>query len=247
MGKRGLGPVTNGLLTNLVAYWSLDSYTGSSSPPSAGGVSILNNGGGSGFIGSGLISGGCDAPAWGNSTAGFYTSGTTALNLQNDYTISAWAAPYDPSGTSNSVGTVFRVANNASVPEAVALGLNVNTEEISYGISNTVDGTQVNQATFIWNGNSWNHFVLVYNSADSILSLYANGVALNSFYVSAMSSSSSVVEIDLLTDFLTTPLEWGSVNGKADELGLWQRQLTATQISALYNGGAGKAYSTFTV
>jgi len=87
---------------------------------------------------------------------------------------------------------------------------------------------------------------LVYNSTDSLLSLYINGIGQGSFYVSQVASSTAVTEIDVLTDFAITPLEWGSFAGKADEVGVWQRQLTQTQITALYNGGAGKAFSTFT-
>jgi len=236
---------SNGLLTQLKGYWTIDSYSINSSPASVGGINLVNNGGGGAFIGSALINGGCDVPTSGDSGIGFYTSGTTPLYLTNDYSISIWVSPYDPSGQAGVYGTVFRMANNDGVPEAVTIGLNSDTEEVSYGICNNVDGTQLNQTSLSWSANSWIHFVLVYNSTDSLLSLYINGIGQGSFYVSQVASSTAVAEIDVLTDFAITPLEWGSYAGKADEVGVWQSQLTPAQITQLYNSGAGFPFSSF--
>lgn len=245
-GSAPSSPSGNGLLVQLKGYWSFDSYTGSSSPASAGGISIFNNGGGGGFIGNGLINGGCDAPICGDSGVGFYTSGVTNLSFTNDFSISVWVNPNDGSGQTAVVGNVFHMSNNASTAEHVSVGLNSDAEQIWYGINNNSDGNQVYTQNFGWNAGVWIHLVLTYNFTDSILSLYVNGQASNSFYVSQFSSSSPVTEIDVLTDFVVQPLAFGSMSAKADEVGVWQKELTPSQISALYNGGAGKAFSTFT-
>jgi len=246
VGKRGLEAAGNGLLTQLKGYWSFDSYVGSSSPPSSGGISILNNGGGSAFIGSGLINGGCDSPAWGDSSVGFYTAGVTNLSFTSDFSISVWVNPYDGSGQTAVVGTVFHMSNSASIAEHVSIGLNSDAEQIWYGINNNTDGNQVSTQNFGWNAGTWIHLVLTYDSVDESLGLYVNGSASQFSGVSAFSSSSPVTEIDVLTDFALEPLLFGSISAKADEVGVWQKKLTPAQITALYNGGAGKAFSTFT-
>jgi hypothetical protein len=41
------------------------------------------------------------------------------------------------------------------------------------------------------------------------------------------------------------PIATGAFSGMLDEIGFWKRKLTAAEITALYNGGAGLPFSSF--
>jgi len=91
------------------------------------------------------------------------------------------------------------------------------------------------------NDNSWHHVVLTRNSVTGIVQIYVD----NSAPVSATSESGNK----------TTPISTlgrivGSVGasrgyfiGALDEIGIWNKVLTASEVSALYNGGNGLSYS----
>lgn len=81
--------------------------------------------------------------------------------------------------------------------------------------------------------NTWNHAALVHDG--TTLSLYING---------ALSSSTSAPGTVLNT---TSPFQIGNLtyqineftlNGKADEIGLWKRAITEAEITCLLNGSA---------
>lgn len=81
--------------------------------------------------------------------------------------------------------------------------------------------------------NTWNHAALVHDGAT--LSLYING---------ALSSSASApgTVVNATSPFqignLTYQINEFTLNGKADEIGLWKRAITEAQIACLLNGSA---------
>lgn len=81
----------------------------------------------------------------------------------------------------------------------------------------------------------WNHVAIVVDSTD--LSVYVNAV-LDPFDVDSYSGGLFGGNCDVYLG------GFGSANydGKIDELGLWDTALTGSDISDLYNGGAGIAY-----
>lgn len=81
--------------------------------------------------------------------------------------------------------------------------------------------------------NTWQHFTLTYDG--SMLRLYRNGVLNGS--VSANGSIASTSE-DFYIGHLLFNTTVFSFNGKVDEVSLWNRALTASEIGCIYNSYA---------
>jgi hypothetical protein len=93
---------------------------------------------------------------------------------------------------------------------------------------------------------TWVHVVGVYSpTTDSFVRIYING---------AMTSQESAAKVIGVrppgSNINAGVFIWSSnpaaVGISVDELGIWNRALTSSQVSFLYNGGAGRAYSEIT-
>lgn len=82
---------------------------------------------------------------------------------------------------------------------------------------------------------NWYHIVLVVNSTSNMKYFYVNGVLSNS--TSFTGSITPGTEALFIGKYSTNYL-----NGKVDEVGFWNRPLTSTEISELYNSGIGLTY-----
>ena len=83
---------------------------------------------------------------------------------------------------------------------------------------------------------AWYFLCGVFDLANGNITLYVNGVSVGSLDVTA----SSFVDSDPYRIRLFEFDESGSGNVRADEVGIWSRALSATEVSELYNNGAGK-------
>jgi hypothetical protein len=83
--------------------------------------------------------------------------------------------------------------------------------------------------------NTWSHVVVVFKGRT-----YGTGNVL--FYVNGNLVSTTSLGFGNIIP--TVPLTIGSrnVEGKLDECAIWSRELTASEVTELYNGGAGKQY-----
>jgi hypothetical protein len=79
--------------------------------------------------------------------------------------------------------------------------------------------------------NTWQHYVLTFNG--NLLSLYRNGVLLNSVAASGTIANTTV---PLHIGKLVYSANNFSYQGKIDEFSLWSKGLTASEVSSLYNG-----------
>lgn len=84
--------------------------------------------------------------------------------------------------------------------------------------------------------NTWYHIVITYNGG--VFKMYKNG---------SLFSTSSVITwtdgVGTSNTYIGSYLNGsGLYNGTIDELGAWSRALTATEVTEIYNAGAGKQY-----
>lgn len=86
----------------------------------------------------------------------------------------------------------------------------------------------------------WMNFVVV--RAGTNISLYVNGTIFNSFITSIGSNYSSNASYGLHIGSLRGYSDDKFFNGNIDEVGIWNRSLSASEINDLYNGGSGLPY-----
>ena len=87
---------------------------------------------------------------------------------------------------------------------------------------------------------AFNHVVFGYDGANKFI--YLNGVLL--FNNVAVAGISRGVQPIVIGNYATIPATIG-IAGRYDEIGYWFRVLTAAEVTALYNGGAGLPFGAF--
>lgn len=89
---------------------------------------------------------------------------------------------------------------------------------------------------------TWYFLCGVFDLANGNIILYVNGVVVGSLKVTVSSFVNSDPYRIRIFEFDAS----GSDRVRVDELGIWSKVLSATEVSELYNNGAGKTYSTGT-
>ena len=133
---------------------------------------------------------------------------------------------------------VTEIANSSGYTRA-AFG--VNTSLLPFAIARTVatgdtGSIQKVTGTSPMSTGTWYFLCAVFDLSNGNIILYVNGVAVGSLTITA----SSFVDSDPYRIRLFEFDESGSGNVRADEVGIWSRALSATEVSELYNNGAGK-------
>ncbi len=212
---------SDALSNGLVGYWKFDENTGTTTLDSSG-----NNN-------TAIFGSGSSAPAWTTGKYGvglsFNAANKTILSTGytgqlNDFTISLW---FKDDGSAQSFerladknyGTGFWLGRNGS--SANSWGGGIEEGSSPYGIYGTFPDNQ------------WNHMVSIRRGTTH--ELYANGVLVASNNVSA-------------SPLDTTPLNFGNgptsqaLGGILDEVRLYNRALSPTEVSALYNWAPGPVH-----
>jgi hypothetical protein len=222
------------LLTDLAAYWKLDEAAGEVRADSHiygvdlsewsyfGDEATVDQT--DGVLGSAALF--SDYNNW-----GLMAPGLAVWNIGADFTIGGWLV-----FTADMYGcqSVLNLGNNLSLAIIAfqdAVQLRIATGNVSGGSWIQSDDGSVPES-------GWTHFAAV--RCGSTLTLYLNGAK----------STSGVITGSVTTEFLPD-LHLGCspagypMNGTLDEFGLWQRALSADEVSQLYNHGSGLAYEMF--
>jgi len=83
---------------------------------------------------------------------------------------------------------------------------------------------------------AWHHIVLTRSGTNLVIYIDTNSTSFTSLY------SGGVAPIPAIGSNSTHTANY-SFGGNIDEVGIWSRALTSTEVSELYNGGAGLPYS----
>ncbi|MDD5012192.1 MAG: LamG domain-containing protein [Candidatus Nanoarchaeia archaeon] len=223
---------TEDLNEDLVAYYKMDSITSGIIIDSVNGFNgVLNNSptlDSGGKIGNGIKFNGINQFAEIPHNPGF--------NIQN-ITISVWVRLNStPTLTPYDAATVISKDRDDGRSWAINSGLNISSNWSAY-INNGAP-------TLVAKGgeltlNNWTHIIMTKNS--TALYIYINGIL-----VGQSSASPAIAET-------TVPIQIGAtafsvmrrfLNGTIDEIGIWDRSLTSSEISQLYNNGNGITYTT---
>jgi len=225
------------LLNGLLAYWKFDNN-------GSGGVSLLDssgnsrtlsapNGTGGVSLGAGIING--SASFSGNNSTYFSRSCTFLNGSRDEYSISAWVK--------TTVEDDFFIVDQSTGANwgGSAIQFDMFSDGRVYGTifwSDTPDYDRA-ESSYTINDGDWHHIAMTWKRTGSIK------VYVDSILDGSASSSGNYANV---------PTENISINGNADgsfavgkegsidEVGIWNRELSDSEITALYNAGDGKTY-----
>jgi len=211
------------LVTDLVSYYKLDETSGTTADDAHG-------------SNDGSFSTGVTVNQTGIIEKAYSFDGTNYLTLANDpldfapqtdaFSISAWVK------TTDTYGVIVGKDGGGTLTNQVQLAM------WGGGILWSVGGTRnvISTASGV-NDNKWHH--IVGTSDGSSYTLYIDNVSIGS-NTPGTSTTSAVSSIG------SRPNGWGT-SGIIDEVGIWEKELTSTEVSELWNSGDGWAYISPTV
>lgn len=215
------------LATNLVSYWEMEEASGTRVDSHASADLTDNN-----TVGQGTgIQGNCADLESTNSE--YFSVTDSTLAIANNFSVSLWFKQ-----ESASTQVLFEKGDgsdpNVNYRGYVTAGGDVNFSCIVSGSFVTAQTS----STPVSIGN-WYHFVGVKRSSGTGIELYLNGssVATGSGTGAAVNNTAHEFKIGGRRSPINLP--W---DGLIDEFGIWSRVLSTSDISTLYNSGAGIPY-----
>lgn len=225
----GLAIAVNSQLTNnIVAYWKLDGNASDASGSNTGTV-----------IGATADSQGKISSAYSFDGTDDYVSApnSTSLNIQgNTISLSAWIKPSEIK-TQMIVTKIKEVGTHTSPYFQYNLQLYGPSTNLYPRFCLSINGTiyYAAKSTLNLTLNQWYHVVGTYDGTN--MRLYLNGSQVDTTSISGNITAYS------------TPVYLGvngalgeAFKGAIDEVGIWNRTLTASEVTQLYNAGAGLTY-----
>jgi hypothetical protein len=228
------------LLTGLLAYWKFDNNgsAGVSLLDSSGNSRTLSapNGTGGVSLGTGKING---SASFSGDNQTYFTRDGTFLDGENDeYSISAWVK----TTLANDVLIVDQATGVNWIGSTITLDMFSNGRiygTIFWGVEeeNPIYDRVVGSAS-INNGN-WHHTVFTWKRTGS-LKVYVDGALDGSLSSSGNYANSPTNNLSINSNSNGDFAIGRNVN--IDEVGIWSKELSASEITSLYNAGAGKSY-----
>jgi len=179
-----------------------------------------------------------------NGTNAYVSLPTNQFKFTTDFSINVWS---NFSGGTNNVQAIF---SNLTGDGIYAYGyyLYYYNNTLTFQISNNSGSFLLNYTTGSL-FNSWNNIVIT-RKLSTGTKMYINGtlVASNSNvqnpnYHATMTPSIGATNYG--PTFANLVQYYASNGSKIDELNVWTKELTSTEVTTLYNSGAGKFYPTF--
>jgi hypothetical protein len=161
----------------------------------------------------------------------------SSMYMQADTTVSFWTNPDGGSTTVSYILGIWEAGGNnrcwliryTDATDAIALlssssGADTATQDLATSVADT-----------------WTHFALVWDEAGNEFEYFVNGSTVGTTSPPGTGIKDSTGNF-VIGNFGNTPSTSTDFDGGLDEVGVWNRKLTAAEILSLYNGGAGITY-----
>ena len=204
------------LSTNLVSYYKLDNISDSAGP------NTLTNNNSVTFV-AGKI--GNAANFVRASSQYLYCADSTSLSITGDLSISFWMYLSSSPSTGQVYGIFAKTASYTAYYQNSGGTLRLTTQ---------INGGAYNDFNYTFSTSTWYHVALTKGS--TTMTFYVNGVLVSS-------GSTSATQADNTNNFYIG--QEGSNNyfdGKIDEFAIYNRAISADEVSQLFNSGRGNAY-----
>jgi hypothetical protein len=225
------------LTDNLLAYWKLDESSGDAADATGGGQTLTNLN--TVAYASGLINNCAD---FGTANTNKQLSKTTSIGYNggiNPVSISGWlkVRTEPSSGVLYDLYSVHGGTNPDNTRCIIRYQDSSGTKQMSWvRQSSSFNNTGTYNVTL--GTSNWYHAVITFNGS-TILG-YLDGVERANFASTGGSGGDPTSGFSIGSNIYDSTQQSGSEY--VDEVGVWSRALTSSEVTDLYNGGAGLAY-----
>jgi len=222
------------LTDNLVSYWKLDESSGNASDSSGNSVTLTNNNTLT-YTGGKINNGATFASA---TTKCLTTSAGVSL-FTNAFTISMWVKPAVADFSNNELFAYAPSSGSANIVKCEGTA----TDEARFIIFDSAGNFRKDYRsnTNIFAQNTWTYFTATWDG--TTLLLYANGSVLSPTKTiddgATLTSTSRYFGLGIEAP---SALIGNKLDAMLDEVGIWSRALSSTEVNELYNSGNGKQY-----
>ena len=218
------------LKTSLVASYNGESNTndskGTNNGTAVGGLSY-----GTGKIGNAFQFNGTNA----------YVSLTNSSNLTGNFSISVWINP----SVQGSYNTIFEDAYLSTGTNRYGIALYLQGSRVKFATYNGTGNLAYGNTSTISN-NTWQHIVITKTTGNA-WKMYINNTLQSLITVVGDITTNPGVNVNSQANIgsdLDIGVRAGYFNGSIDSLNIWSKELTASEVSELYNSGNGAQYIT---
>lgn len=210
-----------------ISYWKADESSGNAADSIAS--NTLTNNGTAGYVAA-LINNGFDL---GSANVSKYFNNATNFGIAGtgDMSVSFWLKLTTDILASEWIFFAFRSTLTADRYLQLGYQYNLGTRRLNLNAANAFGTSNLTMGTSDW-------YFFVITRASGSVNVYLNG---NSTPVITVAQSTATAGQNYLA-FGNDGGSFGYVSGVFDELSIWSRAITTTEISTLYNSGAGLQY-----
>lgn len=220
------------LTDNLVAYWKLDESSGDAADATGNGKTLTNEN--TMTYGSGLINNAC-SQGTNNTNKRLYLADSLSFTKTTSYSMAGWIKlNTEQTGLRN----LFDVRENTTHHLMyVRTDDPSSVRKIIFGRAS--NGVGAVEATYdqTWGTTNWYHIACVFNG--STVKGYVNGSEVASANYSTLGNGNGLSN---QTTLGASGNGFIYASAQFDEVGYWNRELSVSEISTLYNGGTGLQY-----
>lgn len=220
------------LTDNLISYWKLDESSGNASD-SVGSNTLTNNG--TLAYSAALINNGADFGTT-NTTKSLSRTDSLGLTSSSSFSFSGWGKLSTAPSSSFNSPLYVKDSSATGWISRIFYGDSAGTKTLYF---QRLTNAALTYSTTLTTG-TWYHFVYTFDGTNM------NGYLNGSLVVGPSNQSGSVATNGNAAVFALGQeriiADGGLWNGQMDECGVWDRALSSTEVSQLYNGGAGLAY-----
>lgn len=219
------------LTTNIVSYWKLDESSGNAAD-SAGSNTLTNVG--TMTYGPGIINNGAQPNSTGPKYLSISDASQSGLDFgTGNFSINLWVKLSTQTGE-ELIEKQFLSGSGGYYQISQGTGGNAGKAVMTAGNTSSGNTASVVSASSIIDG-TWKMLTLV--RTGNTVEAYVNAVS--------QGTNSAGGSIDVSNDgsFFVGHGNNGTATGSIDELGVWSRALTGTEITQLYNSGVGCQYN----
>jgi hypothetical protein len=224
------GSMPSSLANSLVAYWNFEGNSNDATSTNNGTDSNIGYGSSDGRLGDG-------AHFSSASSSLISLADTSDLKPTGSFSVNVWFK-----STTNTGGGFLQAMS--SDPNVAGFNVGFGNPSATFSIGTNTGTTQDTDYKFIWGqansviDGSWHMVTAIYDGSD--MYLYQDGTLVDSASWSGIAyDTTTYIRIGTYNAAGTDQNFW---DGSMDELGLWERALSPTEVADLYNSGSGKTY-----